>query len=338
MLADWKYHKKLIIDHTKIDEDLTNFPVLVKLDSTNFDFSKAQSTGNDIRFALEDDTLLSYERERHDSVNQVAEYWVKIPTVSSTTDTIFYIYYGNSSASDGEDPTNVWDSNFKFVSHMKDNPDNSHIKDSTTNANNGTKYAVNQPIEVNGQIGKAQSFDGSDDYITVANNELIANESNSTVGTWIKWDGTTGERAIYSEDKNGTDFHLSIKDGVLSFGIYHSGWSFLNDSVAISQNEWHYTVGVLSSSDGMKIYVDGIEKGTNSNTSPNDSSITKSSIGRYLQDGYNFSGIIDEVRLSTVARSPAWIKATYYSENNALVSYGVERATSVNALMFGINF
>ena len=78
-LSGWQYRKKITIDSTKIDADLTDFPVLVKLTSSNFDFSKARSDGFDIRFTDEGGlALLKYERERHDLTNQVAEYWVKI--------------------------------------------------------------------------------------------------------------------------------------------------------------------------------------------------------------------------------------------------------------------
>jgi hypothetical protein len=43
-----------------------------------------------------------------------------------------------------------------------------------------------------------------------------------------------------------------------------------------------------------------------------------------------FNGLIDEVRISSVARSSAWIKASYYSGNNSLVSYGSEEAIITN--------
>jgi len=113
-LDGWDYRKKIVIDHTKIDEYLTNFPVLVKLTSSNFDFTKVKNDGTDIRFTKSDgQTLLSYERERYDTNNGNAEYWVKIPSISSTTDTVFYVYYGNSSATDGANKTNVWDSHYK---------------------------------------------------------------------------------------------------------------------------------------------------------------------------------------------------------------------------------
>ncbi|PIY59684.1 hypothetical protein COY96_00485, partial [Candidatus Wolfebacteria bacterium CG_4_10_14_0_8_um_filter_37_11] len=119
-LSGWSYRKLITIDHTKIDETLTDFPVLVKLTSSNFDFSKALSTGYDIRFTSDNGTtLLKYERERHDQANSLAEYWVKVPSISNTSPTNFYLYYGKSDAADGADPTNVWDANYKGVWHKK---------------------------------------------------------------------------------------------------------------------------------------------------------------------------------------------------------------------------
>jgi hypothetical protein len=43
----------------------------------------------------------------------------------------------------------------------------STIKDSTSNNNDGTKKAANEPIEVTGKVGKAQDSDGVDDYISI---------------------------------------------------------------------------------------------------------------------------------------------------------------------------
>jgi hypothetical protein len=68
-LSGWLYRKKLTVDATKVDADLTDFPVLVKLDETNFNFSHARSDGYDIRFTYDDgETLLKYEREFHGEI------------------------------------------------------------------------------------------------------------------------------------------------------------------------------------------------------------------------------------------------------------------------------
>ena len=65
-LSGWTYRKKLTIDSTKVNSSLTNFPVSVQLKSSNFDFTKAKTNGDDIRFTSSDGTtLLKFEREFH---------------------------------------------------------------------------------------------------------------------------------------------------------------------------------------------------------------------------------------------------------------------------------
>jgi len=213
-LSGYNTRRKITIDHTKIDSDLTDFPVLVKLTSSNFDFSKANSDGYDIRFTEDDGTtLLKYERERHDSANQIAEYWVKIPSVSSSADTEFYIYYRTTDTADGADPTNVWDSNYELVTHMKDDPDTSHVADSTANNNDGTKKAANEPIEADGKIAKAQDFDGSNDYISCGTDIGL---TRWTLEAWIKktgafnWDAIITKRPTILKMKLVVDFMMVI--------------------------------------------------------------------------------------------------------------------------------
>ena len=38
-LSGWSYRTKITIDSSLIDSNLSDFPILVKLDNSNFDFS-----------------------------------------------------------------------------------------------------------------------------------------------------------------------------------------------------------------------------------------------------------------------------------------------------------
>jgi len=44
---------------------------------------------------------------------------------------------------------------------------------------------------------------------------------------------------------------------------------------------------------------------------------------------YSLDGVLDEARISDIVRSPAWIKATYYSENCSLLSFGIEQVIGI---------
>ena len=55
---EYRTRKKLTIDHTKVGATLTNFPVLVKLTDSRFDWTHSNSDGFDIRFTASDGSTL----------------------------------------------------------------------------------------------------------------------------------------------------------------------------------------------------------------------------------------------------------------------------------------
>jgi hypothetical protein len=119
----WNYRKKISIDHTEVDANLTDFPVLVSLSSDQDLSINAQDNGDDILFTSSDGlTKLSHEIESFNKGNGELIAWVNIPVLSSSTDTDIYLYYGNPACANQEDVTNVWDGNFKMVQHMDDAP------------------------------------------------------------------------------------------------------------------------------------------------------------------------------------------------------------------------
>jgi hypothetical protein len=60
----------------------------------------AQSSGNDILFTASDGVgKLNHQIESYTASTGRLIAWVQIPTLSTTADTVIYIYYGNTSAS-----------------------------------------------------------------------------------------------------------------------------------------------------------------------------------------------------------------------------------------------
>ena len=329
-LSGWSYRKLITIDHTKIDETLTDFPVLVKLTSSNFDFSKALSTGYDIRFTSDNGTtLLKYERERHDQANSLAEYWVKVPSISNTSPTNFYLYYGKSDAADGADPTNVWDANYKGVWHKKDIT-TSTINDSTVNANNGTKKAANEPIEVDGKIDKAQDYDGTDDYISLGSgSSLNITGTAFTLETWVNLDVIEDGAIICKANSVGEapykQYTLEMSNSKLKFGADYDGTFAGNYDTTVITTGWKYVVVTYDGSN-VRFYIDGALSTSSSRTG----NIGSHSTWELLFSGVNYSktygidGKMDETRISSITRSAAWIKASYNSGNDSLLIYGSE--------------
>jgi hypothetical protein len=104
MLVDYKYYKEITIDSSKIDENLTHFPLPIPLSSGTCSdiFDEVGSDYLKIAVTTDDgETQLYCEVEQWDAVNEKALLWVSRSdwTISSTSDTEIYIYY-DSTASD----------------------------------------------------------------------------------------------------------------------------------------------------------------------------------------------------------------------------------------------
>ena len=340
--AGWEYRKKVTIDATKIDSNLSGFPVLVKLTSSNFDFSKARNDGHDIRFAQSNGTvLLKYERERHDSTNYLAEYWVSVPFASSISNTEFYMYYGKSDASDGADPINVWDSNFKAVYHMADDTGEG-ILDSTAYNNDGTKKGSGEPNETtSGKIGKAQDFDGTDDYIDVPDADSIDPAAEMILEAWVYPHGWNSKNQFILEKGVGSylteaQYWMRVNsDNQTWRGDVHNtdklAYAQYDEGSIITTNQWHYvTVRASKAENFIKLYIDGVEKASSTwSTYSKLSSSRELHIGDPVKDDASYiplDGYIDEVRISDAERGAAWVKASYNSGNDSLLSFGSEES------------
>jgi len=106
----WNFRKRIDVD---CSYSLTNFPVAVDLDESNFNFSHAWPDGRDIRFVDWDDmTLLPYWIDWWDYEGKSARIWVKVPYIPSE----IYMYYGNFSSSvqslSNPDDVFLWFDNF----------------------------------------------------------------------------------------------------------------------------------------------------------------------------------------------------------------------------------
>ena len=337
--SSWQYRRKITIDNTKVDASLTDFPVAIFLTSANFDFTKALPNGHDIRFTNLDGTVeYAYGRERHDATDLKAEYHVKVPSVSETVDTEFWMYYGNPDAPDGADPTNVWGANTLAVWHMPDAPGNT-LKDSTANDNTVNKRSATQPSEVEGQIAKAQSFnaDWAWDW-SKPNLDDINNSTGFTISAWYKPDGSNPSfhyiliknTAALTDIQYGMYIRTPNAGGVMGAAINGVTVDITGSSRVWTNGVWHHVVLTWDGST-LRGYVNGSQVGSDtSHTTTMTPLGDKINLGRRsnsadgtLSSGA-FGGTLDEIRLEKTARSTAWIKAEYNSGNGTLLSVGGE--------------
>jgi hypothetical protein len=288
---------------------------------------------------------LAYEIEEWNETG-TSYVWVKVPEIDarSNTDHI-WMYYGNNSASAGEDPDRVWNSNFEAVWHLNDDPGPGgpgDIIDSTANDNDGTAEASMTSTDlVSARIGDGLVFDGADDLISapqIFTGSIDA--TNLTYSAWIKIDAFNDWGAVLNQ---GQYEYEVVTRGTPSA----DGLSISNDSggdhdyggSALSTGTWYYVSAVKTGTEHrLIVYNDSglLENAFSTESSGNNWGHTHTTF--YLGhngagDGW-FEGIIDEARVSNVARSADWIAAEYVSMTGAFVSYsGEESAPALSGII-----
>lgn len=335
--------------------DLASFPVLVNLPSDNDLKANAQSTGNDILFTDNTgQTKLNHEIENYTSGTGELEAWIKVPTLSSTTDTVLYIYYGNPAATNQQNATAVWDSNYLAVYHLGQVPTAS-ILDSTTLANNGTTHNLVSGDSIAGQIDGALNFN-TNKYIDVGTGGTVKGSTQYTVSAWFNVTAFTAanKMQIYSECTNvsGTtrvNFGLTATNpGQITLNgrdLDANGLTtFITNSTTLSTATWYYASAVYdstSTTNNMHLMLNGtdqtasLSKNTISNTTPGGAT----EIGGHCAEGgsptENWNGKIDELRVSNTARSGGWNQTEYNNMNSPSTFYtlgSVETAAIVPTL------
>ncbi len=342
----FNYYKELIIDHSKVSglTPLNDFPFLISIYDSDL-HENVQSSGNDIAFS-DGITWLDHEMELferdYNATHTKLVVWVRLPSLSTTVDTIIYLYYGNATMSPRENPTGVWDTNYKGVWHSSEDPTGT-IYDSTSNNNDGTPQgSMGSADQVDGQIGGSLNFDGNDEYIDCGNPTELQITGSITVEAWCKADyfGNT-----YLVSKNGPSdqrcWDISFDEINLTHGyvIYRyalNGEGHADDvgNVTVAINQWYHVVGVFDASTYSRLFLNGqmVDENTTNILSSQYDAPNNLRFGARGDDpppNY-FDGTIDEVRISNIARSADWIKTEYDNQldPNSFYSIGEENEIS----------
>ena len=151
------------------------------------------------------------------------------------------------------------------------------------------------------------------------------------------------------DDSNGhREFQFRVDDEdilqFIRFGSTDNLLASLKGSTDITDSNYYCLSATFDSGVGSVIYVNGSSEDSDIITTANNNTDEVLLIGARdisLMDNYH-DDVIDEVRISDTARSAAWIKATYNSLWDTLLTYGDEETSEEeavdNAIMFGMNF
>jgi len=321
----YPHYKVVTISTTNVSAVLTNFPLKVQISADTNIGSSAKSDLSDLRFTDPSGaTLYSAEQESGTITSGVAYgvFWVKIPSISSATTapTTLNCYYGASGASAQSFSTSTWDANFYQVYHLKESGLN--YADSTVNAKNLTTGTI--PAQIPGEIGYGQSF-------VQANNNYLGNPvslspsvSSMTLELWLNVQsfseqGGNAERFVTDTIDSNNRFILTQYAAGAAFEtvVKYGGSNIAYYTGSITTGVWHHVVFTwIPNTATMSNYVDGAtnqagEDGTGGSGFGDRG--TNFYLGQPLSGVGSPSTYMDEVRISNIARSAAWIAFDYYN-------------------------
>lgn len=288
------------------------------------------ASGYDIGFYDNSDCStgkLDWEIESWDATTGAIAAWVRVASID--TGSVIYLCYGDGSiTTDQSNKTGVWDSNYLVVVHF---PNGTTLSASDSTANNHTVTLVNTPTADTGKIDGAAHFDNVNEHATITSASTLDTPTAQTVSIWLKSD-TSSQAAndsfanrrnsagppynswLLSSGGSGATFEYCVAPN--GGGGPDSGqWCI---TAGTMDTNWHYLVGTydqatttqrLYRNSGTAAVTDAAVNITIDNDAIDIRLATPTASSNY------FDGILDEFRLSNIARSGTWIQTEYNNQN-----------------------
>ncbi len=361
---DWtRYAHKFSVAFPGIAEGVTleNFPVLVKVSEANipgFQYADCVKEGGaDLRFTDGNSTTpLPSEVEVWDT-NGTSLIWVKVPTL--TKDTRITGYYGWNLAP-AVFGTDVWDEHYVAVWHMDAAEGSFTQKDSTmtrTNVIAPDDHRAGILCGVDGVVGAAAELgrDGvtTDCFYATDGGTALDGFPGITLEAWTFQTNYPSADAFLISKMAPSPWSVPYRlyqrknSGQLTGILYTSANGYCDVWPASGANpqlnEWAYQSFRWDGSTGIRTgFINGTsvaEKSTGSNVSGvglHNANAPLTIGNEHYSKSTVFPGKIDEVRISNVVRSDAWVKATYdtIADNATFTRYSAAHLNAATTVIF----
>jgi hypothetical protein len=332
--VEWLYRRTLIINQTKVNGDQTNFPVVIDLTDSSLK-TKAQPDGDDFVFTDQNNNKLDHQIEYYDNTTGRLIAWVKVPYLSSTADTVLYLYYGNPTCENQQNQAAVWDASYSLVLHFNEKSGTHY--DSTANNNDGApRNGVSQGVSC--KIDGGDTFDGTNDYIEISHSNTLSGYTNAlTISFWVKLDDTSIRQTILGKYNTATNQRSWFVDynprdrPKAPIGFYASpdGTTYKEwwASFIPSAGTWHHVIIVWEANKVPKFYINGARVstvGTATISQIYNNVGVPLYIGRCQYDKTRyFKGSIDEIQIINKGGSADWIITAYNNQQNPTTFHSI---------------
>ncbi len=286
---------------------LEGFPVLVRLHKDWFDFTQAKANGDDVRFSSATATPLAYQIEEWDAAAGTACIWVRVPTITGNARQELRMHWGKADAASESNGAAVFNESNGYVSVW-------HLTGPVTDAVGVLTAKDNGTTDTTGIIGKARHFAGGQGIFGGDKIESLPTGAQPhSSEAWIRASVTNGNILAWgNEQAQGKVVMQFASPPHINVDAYFSGGNASGKST-LPMAQWVQVVHTYS--DGRaQLYVNGVLD--NQPSKGGAMAIKKPArlwIGGWYNN-YNFVGDIDEVRISTVARSAEWVKLQYENQ------------------------
>lgn len=316
------------------NEVLTNFPVLIVLGTSiaSFAYDDFQTPdGADLRMLADDGaTPLNFEIEQWNPSGS-SFVWVQIPRFTNGCGVI--ARWGNPYAVEAPACTTngaTWSNGFIGVWHLAET-NGPHLDASPALATARVTQVTTQGV-AEGIAGGADQFNGTGDHVSLPD---MGTNARVTVECWVNLSSVPGgsDNGLVSSDPWSAGItHFKTDSGLRIKAQINGAGTVTSSSNLLAVGNWFYaayTVAGNASAD-LRTFFNGGPIGSATGSTNNiltDVNLAREYSGRYLH------AIMDEVRISSVARSTNWIWATYQNiaSNTAFASYGAVTTPSNNA-------
>ncbi|MEM6641857.1 MAG: DUF2341 domain-containing protein [Bacteroidota bacterium] len=344
---NFKYSRTITIPAGTVGSDINDFPLYFEFTDESMkqlgdgDGRLENSNAFDIAFSSDpsSNSFLNHQLEFYEAATGKIAVWLRIPTLSSGSDTEVTFLYGNAGVTFDQSSDSVWRADFNGVWHMS----NGDYSDASLNSNNGNNQGA---VTTAGKVGQAASFDGLSN-IEIANDPTLQFNEDSTFTISLWYNGTdVSESLVGMKDVNANDhgYSIFISNTNKPLGrldnISGGEDRVRAQNTDINDGTWHQIVLTYDGTGAGRtgaVYVDGAEDNTVLQTdsggltdgddlSPN-VPFTIGSISTSAAIAQAVVGSIDEVRILNSVLSANEIAAEYSNQNDPSSFYTISSET-----------
>ena len=327
--------KPIVIQAARVTGAHTSFPVWIDLTDAELQ-ARASATGADLYFTDAGGAALAYEIQGWTPATGRLTAWVRLPQLASNANTTIYLRYGDPTGVPAASGSATFSNAFAAVWHMDDPLTTPAITDATGTRMGATEGGLGPGDQVMARLGGGIDFDGVDDQITFTN--PLAGGGAHTISAWVNARTASTFDTIMIVGNPATNqsrwLHARYYPGTVAYGFYGNDRD--NAGTTIENAGWVLLHWVFEGPNRMsRLYRDGVVVDNHMHAM----GVNTQGAGGFLGNGpvnwgaggntvVALNGILDEVRIATVARTAAWVATEHANQSAPATFYtvGAEQA------------